>query len=130
MIDDNEALNLSACIAEMNTKLASLDGMVNQFPVILDQNRNDQRAHEPPSTNIAEKANHAVPEWVLRECKRNNIIIFGLGESENDVVLIHLLFQNLESPCTADDIRGIYCVGNTSVNKKNAQLSLNLPALG
>ena len=118
LIDDNEALNLSARIAEMNTKLASLDGMVNQFQLILDQNRNEQRAHQPPSTNVAGRANHAVPEWVLRERKRNNVIIFGLEESENDVVLIHSLFQNLESPCTADDIRGIYRVGNSSVNKK------------
>ena len=109
LIDDNEALNLSARI----------DGMVNQFQLILDQNRNEQRAHQPPSTNVAGRANHAVPgNAVLRERKRNNVIIFGLEESENDVVLIHSLFQNLESPCTADDIRGIYRVGNSSGNKK------------
>ena len=118
LIDDDETSNLSARIAEMNTKLASLDGMVNQFQLILDQNRYEQRTHQPQSSKNAERAIHEVPEWVLRERKRNNVIIFGLEESENDVVLIHSLFQNLESPCTADDIRGIYRVGNTSVDKK------------
>ena len=78
-----------------------------------------------------------MPEWVLRERKRNNIIIFGLQETENDVVLIHSLFQSLECACTSDDIRGIYRVGSrsdgkkrpivvkfASIGKKNAILSL------
>ena len=59
-----------------------------------------------------------MPEWVLRERKRNNIIIFGLQETENDVVLIHSLFQNLECPGTTDEIRGIYRVGSRSDEKK------------
>ena len=137
LFDNNEALNLSAGMAKMNAKLASLDGMVNQLRLELNQNRNDWRTHQPQTSNDAQRVNQAVPEWVLRERKRNNVIIFGLQESENDAALIHSLFQNMECPCTADDIRGIYRVGNksddkkrpivvkfTSMGKKNAILSL------
>ena len=116
--DENELSNLNARVEEMSNNMATLDGMVNQLKVDLDQNRNEQRARQPPSSNDVGKFYSAVPEWVLRERKRNNVIIFGLPEVGNDVVLIHSLFQDLESPCNAEDIRGIYRVGKQSDDKK------------
>ena len=96
-IDANETSNLNARVEEMSNNMATLDGMVNQLKVDLDQNRKKQRARQPPSSNDVGKFYSAVPEWVLREQKRNNVIIFGLPEEGNDVVLIHSLFQDLES---------------------------------
>ena len=133
----HEAIELNARVEEMNKKIFALDGMLNQFKLELEQNRNEQRTHQPPLSDDVGKSNRAVPKWVLRERKRNNIIIFGLQETENDVVLIHSLFQSLECACTSDDIRGIYRVGSrsdgkkrpivvkfASIGKKNAILSL------
>ena len=116
--DDNEKLNLNARMEEMSKNMATLTGMVNQLKEDLDRNRNEQGAHQPPSPNDAWKYHSAVPEWVLRERKRSNIIIFGLPETGNDMVLIHSLFQDLESSCNAEDIRGVYRVGKQSDDKK------------
>ena len=116
--DDDATSNLNARMEEMSKKLATIDGMVNQLKMDMDQNRKERKTCQPPSSTDVGINHHAVPEWVLRERKRNNIIIFGLQESENDVVLIHSLFQDLESSCTAEDIRGMYRVGNLSDDKK------------
>ena len=116
--DDNEMSNLNARVEEMGKNMATLDEMVKQLKVDLDQNRNEQRTRHHPFPNDAREYYSSVPEWVLRERKRNNVIIFGLPETGDDVVLIHSLLQDLESPCNAEDIQGIYRVGKQSDDKK------------
>ena len=53
-----------------------------------------------------------VPEWVLRERKRNNIIIFGLREVDDDQALVKSLLSDLDIPFDAlSDMRGHFRVG-------------------
>ena len=53
-----------------------------------------------------------VPEWVLRERKRNNIIIFGLREEDNDQALVKSLLNDLDIPYNVhSDTRGHFRVG-------------------
>ena len=53
-----------------------------------------------------------VPEWVLRERKRNNIIIFGLREVDDDQALVKSLLNDLDIPFDAhSDTRGHFRVG-------------------
>ena len=48
------------------------------------------------STNLATTTSDApVPEWVLRERKKNNIIIFGLQETDDDLASIKALAGDL-----------------------------------
>ena len=58
------------------------------------QVENEQVVEAFPSNRSKSVQN--VPEWILRERKKNNIIIFGLGEADDDQELIKSLFDDLE----------------------------------
>ena len=95
---------------EMNTKMNAIGERTSSTDVQLQQLQTEFQAIKAKvdeiqnsaqsSTNIATTANGTpvqfVPEWVLRERKKNNIIIFGLHEMDDDLAVIKLLAADLE----------------------------------
>ena len=95
---------------EMNTKMNAIGERTSSTDVQLQQLQTEFQAIKAKvdeiqtsaqsSTNLATTANGTpvqfVPEWVLRERKKNNIIIFGLHEMDDDLAVIKLLAADLE----------------------------------
>ena len=95
---------------EMNTKMNAIGERTSSTDVQLQQLQTEFQAikakvdeiqnYAQSSTNLATTANgtpvQSVPEWVLREKKKNNIIIFGLHETDDDLAVIKLLAADLE----------------------------------
>ena len=95
---------------EMNTKMNAIGERTSSTDVQLQQLQTEFQAikakvdeiqnYAQSSTNLATTANGTpvqfVPEWVLRERKENNIIIFGLHEMDDDLAVIKLLAADLE----------------------------------
>ena len=95
---------------EMNTKMNAIGERTSSTDVQLQQLQTEFQAikakvdeiqnYAQSSTNLATTANGTpvqfVPEWVLRERKKNNIIIFGLHEMDDDLAVIKLLAADLE----------------------------------
>ena len=95
---------------EMNTKMNAIGERTSSTDVQLQQLQTKFQAIKAKvdeiqnsaqsSTNLATTANGTpvqfVPEWVLRERKKNNIIIFGLHEMDDDLAVIKLLAADLE----------------------------------
>ena len=95
---------------EMNTKMNAIGERTSSTDVQLQQLQTEFLAikakvdgiqnYTQSSTNLATTANGTpvqyVPEWVLRERKKNNIIIFGLHEMDDDLAVIKLLAADLE----------------------------------
>ncbi|MEC7659153.1 MAG: hypothetical protein VYB41_03615 [Bacteroidota bacterium] len=95
---------------EMNTKMnaigertASTDAQLQQLQTefqAIKAKVDEIQNYAQSSTNLATTANGTpvqfVPEWVLRERKKNNIIIFGLHEMDDDLAVIKLLAADLE----------------------------------
>ena len=59
-----------------------------------------------------------ISEWVLHECKKNNIIIFGLEETSEDEVQIKLLLSDLDIAINESDIQCNFRVGRPNPEKK------------
>ena len=126
--EKQEANQLKEQLAGLNKKLlneqqateklrAQVDAMEDRFVALNDkleqvQIKGKNIEIEPlqqPSFHAT--AAHQVPEWVLHERKKNNIIIFGLEETEDDQALIESLFNDLGIPfATISDACGIYRV--------------------
>ena len=95
---------------EMNTKMNAIGERTSSTDVQLQQLQTEFQAIKAKvdeiqtsaqsSTNLATTANGTpvqfVPEWVLRKRKKNNIIIFGLHEMDDDLAVIKLLAADLE----------------------------------
>ena len=95
---------------EMNTKMNAIGERTSSTDVQLQQLQTEFQAikaqvdeiqnYAQSSTNLATTANGTpvqfVPEWVLRERKKSNIIIFGLHEMDDDFAVIKLLAADLE----------------------------------
>ena len=95
---------------EMNTKMNAIGERTSSTDVQLQQLQTEFQAikakvdeiqnYAQSSTNLATTAEGTpvqfVPEWVLRERKKNNIIIFGLHEMDDDLAVIKLLAADLE----------------------------------
>ena len=83
-------------ISSTDVKLQQLQTEFQTVKAKVDEIHNSAQS----STNSATTSNSTpvlfVPEWVLRERKRNNIIIFGQHETEDDLALIKLLAGDLD----------------------------------
>ena len=81
---------------DMNTKMKQLHTKFQAIKAKVDEIQN----YAQSSTNLATTANGTpvqfVPKWVLRKRKKNNIIIFGLHEMDDDLAVIKLLAADLE----------------------------------
>ena len=62
----------------------------------MDEIHNSAQSSTNPATMNKGTPVQFVPEWVLRERKRNNIIIFGQQETDDDLAMIKLLAGDLD----------------------------------
>ena len=95
---------------ELKTKMDAIGGRTTSTDIRLQELQTEFQAIKAKvdeihnsarsSTNSATTNNGTpvqfVPEWVLRERKRNNIIIFGQQETDDDLALIKLLAGDLD----------------------------------
>ena len=76
-----------------------LQELQTEFQVIkakVDEIHNSAQSSTDSATTKKGTPVQFVPEWVLRERKRNNIIIFGQQETDDDLALIKLLAGDLD----------------------------------
>ena len=95
---------------ELKTKMDAIGGRTTSTDIRLQELQTEFQAIKAKvdeihnsarsSTNSATTNNGTpvqfVPEWVLSERKKNNTIIFGLHETDDDLALIKLLAADLE----------------------------------
>ena len=80
--EQQKLLKLRMQMDEMNQNLLAFNDRVKELQSEIHANRSEMRTCLPTIGDHGPF--RQVPEWVLRECKRNNIIIFGLLEMEDD----------------------------------------------
>ena len=76
-----------------------LQELQTEFQVIkakVDEIHNSAQSSTDSATTNKGTPVQFVPEWVLRERKRNNIIIFGQQETDDDLAMIKLLAGDLD----------------------------------
>ena len=107
LINEQQAsLKLNSALDKMGERLAEVEKNLN----LLQAERQPKKLEMP--SIISGVPLQPVPEWVLRERKRNNIIIFGLREVDDDQALIKSLLNDLDIPFDAlSDMRGHFRVG-------------------
>ena len=115
--EEQASLQLRMQMDEMNQKILAFDDKVKQLQSEIHANRVEMKTCLPTIGGHG-PFKQVVPEWVLRERKRNGIIIFGMQEMEDDGALIEALFQDLDIRYSSDDIRAKYRVGQPSNEKK------------
>ena len=102
---------------QASLKLKSAMDMMGERLAEVEENLNLLQAERQPKkfemqSIISGVPLQPVPEWVLRERKRNNIIIFGLREVDDDQALVKSLLNDLDIPFDAlSDTRGHFRVG-------------------
>lgn len=79
---------------ESQRQKEQLEELKNKLNHIQIDNQLEKELDAYPSNSG--KSVQQVPEWILRERKRNNIIIFGLREADDDKSLIKSLFDDLD----------------------------------
>ena len=107
LINEQQAsLKLKSAMDKMGERLAEVEENLNLL-----QAERQPKKFEMQSI-ISGVPLQPVPEWVLRERKRNNIIIFGLREVDDDQALVKSLLNDLDIPFDAlSDTRGHFRVG-------------------
>ena len=107
LINEQQAsLKLNSALDKMGERLAEVEKNLN----LLQAERQPKKLEMP--SIISGVPLQPVPEWVLRERKRNNIIIFGLREVDDDQALVKSLLNDLDIPFDAlSDTRGHFRVG-------------------
>ena len=107
LINEQQAsLKLNSALDKMGERLAEVEKNLN----LLQAERQPKKLEMP--SIISGVPLQPVPEWVLRERKRNNIIIFGLREMDDDQALVKSLLNDLDIPFDAlSDMRGHFRVG-------------------
>ena len=107
LINEQQAsLKLNSALDKMGERLAEVEKNLN----LLQAERQPKKLEMP--SIISGVPLQPVPEWVLRERKRNNIIIFGLREVDDDQALVKSLLNDLDIPFDAlSDMRGHFRVG-------------------
>ena len=107
LINEQQAsLKLNSALDKMGERLAEVEKNLN----LLQAERQPKKLEM--QSIISGVPLQPVPEWVLRERKRNNIIIFGLREVDDDQALVKSLLNDLDIPFDAlSDMRGHFRVG-------------------
>ena len=107
LINEQQAsLKLKSAMDKMGERLAEVEENLNLL-----QAERQPKKFEMQSI-ISGVPLQPVPEWVLRERKRNNIIIFGLREVDDDQALVKLLLNDLDIPYNVHSAtRGHFRVG-------------------
>ena len=107
LINEQQAsLKLKSAMDKMGERLAEVEENLNLL-----QAERQPKKFEMQSI-ILDVPLQPVPEWVLRERKWNNIIIFGLWEADDDQALVNSLLSDLDIPFDAlSDTRGHFRVG-------------------
>ena len=99
---------LTKQMSEISNNLATLGENITKSDAAIKENHDTKS--QKPSWNIL--PSHHLPEWVLRERKRKNIIIFGLSESDNDGALVDSLCSDIGVQfATENDAHAIFRVG-------------------
>lgn len=108
LINEQQAsLKLKSAMDKMGERLAEVEK--NLLQAESQPSKMEMESIQPIISGIPLQP---VPEWVLRERKRNNIIIFGLREVDDDQALVKSLLNDLDIPFDAhSDTRGHFRVG-------------------
>ena len=121
---NKKLLNEQQATAKLRVQVDAMDGKFTAFgerlkhlQLEIQEKKTEIGTLQPPSLHATPA--QFIPEWVLRERKRNNIIIFGLHETGDDHALIKSLFNDLDIPFgTVPDTRGTYRVGSQNSDNK------------
>ena len=106
---------LTKQMSEISNNLATLGENITKSDAAIKENHDTKS--QKPSWNIL--PSHHLPEWVLRERKRKNIIIFGLSESDNDGALVDSLCSDIGVQfATENDAHAIFRVGKEASGGK------------
>ena len=79
-----------------DVRLQELQTEFQAIKAKVDEIHNSAQSSTNPATMNKGTPVQFVPEWVLRERKRNNIIIFGQQETDDDLAMIKLLAGDLD----------------------------------
>ena len=106
---------LTKQMSEISNNLATLGENITKSDAAIKENHDTKS--QKPSWNIL--PSHHLPEWVLRERKRKNLIIFGLSESDNDGALVDSLCSDIGVQfATENDAHAIFRVGKEASGGK------------
>lgn len=107
--EQQASLKLKSAMDKMGERLAEVEKNLNLLQAESQPRKMEMESIQSITSGIPLQP---VPEWVLRERKRNNIIIFGLREVDDDQALVKSLLNDLDIPYNAhSDTRGHFRVG-------------------
>ena len=91
-----EQINEISSNLKEESKWQKLEELKSMFSNVQSNLRTENQFHHLRTNVNPDITMHQAPEWILRERKWNNIIIFGLREADDDKSLIKSLFDDLD----------------------------------